>query len=146
MRLTLLRQFMHFCAVGLAGLAVDTALLYLVAPLLGWYSGRLLSFLCAATATWALNRRFTFEDAAPHSSSQPLARQYLHYLAAMTLGGLVNLIAYIATLHFVPVAGAAALGVAVGSCAGLTFNFLTARLWVFRSQKQKAAPPAMPGA
>ena len=54
------REFLLFAAVGVVGFGVDVAVLYLVAPLLGWYGARVLSFIAAATATWALNRRYTF--------------------------------------------------------------------------------------
>ena len=56
----LAREFLSFAVVGTIGFVVDLGVLYVVAPTLGWYGGRVLSFLAAASVTWALNRRFTF--------------------------------------------------------------------------------------
>ena len=136
MKTTGLRTFLRFCAVGVAGLLVDTAVLYATAPLLGWYGARVLSFLAAATATWWLNRLYTFAAAGPMRPSAVL-RQYLRYLQAMMLGGLVNYLVYAATILFIKAPGAPMLGVALGSCAGLFFNFLSARHFVFAARKSR---------
>ena len=132
------QQFLRFCAAGGVGLVVDASVLYATAPFLGWYGARVLSFLAAATATWWLNRRYTF--VIPVSLPQarqptPVLRQYFHYLLSMLLGGCVNYGVYVATLQWVHVPGSALLGVALGSCAGLCFNFLTARYLVFRTDR-----------
>ncbi|MDD0840987.1 GtrA family protein [Curvibacter sp. HBC61] len=129
------RQFLFFCVAGVIGLGVDTAVLYALAPWLGWYGARVVSFLSAATATWWLNRRFAF--ASPSPLTEPWWRQYLKYLLSMTVGGLVNYAVYVATLQWVPIDGAALLGVALGSIGGLGFNFVSARYLVFR---QRQAP------
>jgi putative flippase GtrA len=47
-------------------------------------------------------------------------------------GAALNYLAYAATLHWLPGHGGAALGVALGSLAGLSVNFLSARYFVFR--------------
>lgn len=123
------RQFLSFAVVGAIGFVVDLGVLYLVAPALGWYGGRVLSFLAAATVTWALNRRFTF--AGRHSGAS-IRREYLRYLLTMLGGALVNYGAYVLTLHWLGGPLAPALGVALGSGAGLAVNFLTARFLVFK--------------
>ena len=38
------REFLLFAAAGVAGLGVDVGVLYLAAPVLGWYLARVLSF------------------------------------------------------------------------------------------------------
>jgi putative flippase GtrA len=125
------REFLSFAVIGAAGFVVDVVVLYLLAPLLGWYGARVLSFLAAATATWALNRRYTFSD---RSADVPILREYLGYLFTM-LGGLVfNYGAYVLVLHWVTGPWAPAAGVAAGSCAGLVVNFLSARYLVFRAK------------
>jgi putative flippase GtrA len=144
------RQFLLFCVAGVLGLVVDTAVLYAAAPWLGWYGARLLSFWCAASTTWAFNRRFTFvtplteSQEAAESPSQELA-QYLRYLASMLLGGAVNYAIYVATLKGVGLNANTAwmglelspwlgmIGVALGSVGGLLFNFVSARYFVFAS-------------
>ena len=134
------KQFLRFCAVGVAGFFVDAAALYMVAPVVGWYAGRILSFWAAATTTWILNRTFTFRshvDANRDTGAEPgVLREYLSYLASMLGGAVVNYLAYLLVLHFVPWASAPLIGVAIGSCAGLVVNFLVARHIVFSATRE----------
>ncbi|HEX7864556.1 MAG TPA: GtrA family protein [Variovorax sp.] len=127
------REFLSFAAVGVIGLVVDVVVLYLLAPLLGWYAARVVSFLAAATTTWAFNRRYTFAGSA--AASRSIWREYLGYLATMAAGAVLNYGAYVLTLHWVEGRWAAALGVALGSLAGMSANFLSARYLVFRSHR-----------
>jgi putative flippase GtrA len=127
------REFLSFAVVGVVGLVVDVAVLYLMAPLLGWYAARVVSFLAAATTTWAFNRRYTF--AASAAAARSVWREYLGYLAIMAAGAVLNYGAYVLTLHWVEGRWAAALGVALGSLAGMSANFLSARYLVFRSHR-----------
>jgi putative flippase GtrA len=93
------------------------------------YSGRVLSYLIAATTTWALNRRFTFTGA---DQSPPL-KQWLKFLGANAVGGMVNYAVYAALVTFTAtVASTPVLGVAAGSLAGLFFNYGVNKFWVFR--------------
>ena len=130
-RLNLNSTFLRFCAAGVIGLAVDVAVLYLLAPLLGWYAGRAGSFWAAASVTWWLNRRFAFA-ASPLRSRRSLWREYVQYLASMLVGGGVNYVVYVSVVYGMSVAFAPVLGVALGSIAGLIFNYLAARHLVFR--------------
>ena len=127
------REFLLFAFAGVIGLGVDVGVLYLAAPLLGWYAARVVSFLAAATTTWAFNRRYTF--AASAAAGRSLWREYLGYLATMAAGAVLNYGAYVLTLHWVEGRWAAALGVALGSLAGMSANFLSARYLVFRSHR-----------
>ena len=71
-----LGQFITFCIVGGIGFLVDAGILGLLVhgfgadPLLS----RLLSFPCAMTVTWYLNRRVTFSHAV---SDEPFKNRYL---------------------------------------------------------------------
>lgn len=136
-----LPQFLRFGAVGVAGLLVDLAVLFVLASWLGWYAARALSFLAAATATWWLNRRFTFSDAAqaPRTS---IGQEYLRYLVSMMGGAVLNYGAYMLVLHWIAGPLGATLGVMAGSCAGLFSNFFAARHLVFR--KTPPAPRLQP--
>lgn len=122
------REFLSFAVVGAIGFVVDLGVLYLVAPTLGWYGGRVVSFIAAATSTWALNRRYTFAE---RRSGSSIWREYARYLLTMLGGALVNYGAYVLALHWIGGPLAPALGVALGSGAGLVVNFLTARFLVF---------------
>lgn len=123
-------QFLRFAIVGAAGFLVDAGALYLaVHPLrAGLYSGRVLSYLAAATFTWALNRRYTFHSQRNHN----LAREWLRFLAANAAGGLLNYTVYAVLINaFQFVAKWPVIGVAAGSMAGLIANFILSRRLVF---------------
>jgi putative flippase GtrA len=128
------KEFLFFAIVGVVGFGVDLAVLYLIAPLLGWYGARGVSFLAAATTTWVLNRRYTFTARESESS---LLGEYAHYLLTMLGGSLVNYAVYVLTLHWLDGPFAPAAGVALGSCAGLAINFLSARYLVFKTARKR---------
>ncbi|MEN3951288.1 GtrA family protein [Iodidimonas sp. SYSU 1G8] len=127
----LVGQFLRFGVVGTLGFAVDSGVLYVLLQetAAGPWLGRILSFLCAASVTWALNRSFTFADASPAK----IHRQWALFVGFMMLGGAINYGVYALVL-----AGGGATGlrpllaVACGSIAGLAVNFTTSRLFVFR--------------
>ena len=123
-------QFLRFAVVGALAFLVDASVLQAALALgLDPYSGRLASYLCAATAAWAMNRRYTFRV----PGREGLAGEWLAYLAANAIGGLVNYGTYVLALWL---SGAVrtwpVLGVAAGSVAGLAFNFVVNKYWVFR--------------
>jgi putative flippase GtrA len=122
----------RFAFAGVAGLAVDVAVLYLALALgLGFYAGRVVSFLCAVFATWQINRRYTFATAGGARVS--LWREWWLYLTAMLGGGLVNYAAYSAAIAFGPRAPWwPMLAVAAGSLAGMAVNFASAKFFVFK--------------
>ncbi|WP_051341491.1 GtrA family protein [Azospirillum halopraeferens] len=133
----LARQFGAFGVVGVIGLAVDVAVLYAVLHGLalhaygdaGFLAARVPSFFAAATATWALNRAFTFRTA----RRDPLHRQWAKFIAANSVGGVVNYAAYAGCIAYGALFTAhPALAVAVGSLAGMLFNFTASKLLVFR--------------
>jgi putative flippase GtrA len=126
------RQFLRFAVAGVVGFVVDVTVLYALLGLgLGYYLGRVFSFLAAAFTTWQINRRYAFSVQA----GTDRLREWLRYLLAMLGGGIINygvyaLIAYSASqASWVPF-----LAVAAGSVAGLGANFLTAKFLVFRGK------------
>lgn len=141
-----LRQFFMFACVGVAGFAVDSAVLMI---LLGAFPGalyisRLASYLCAATFTWAANRWLTFPSersgpSAPHPAgvSGSAVRQWLRFISANAFGGILNLAVYaVLVAQFVLVARHPVIGVAAGSLAGLVVNFTLSRALVFRAHRR----------
>lgn len=139
------RQLMGFGAAGIAGLLVDLAVLFVLAPVLGWYAGRVLSFLAAASATWWLNRRFTFAASTQNTGRMPAASiwpEYGRYIVSMLGGAVMNYTVYVLALQFVPLPWAPALGVALGSLAGMSLNFVAARYFVFRATVPETAAAA----
>jgi putative flippase GtrA len=123
-------QLLRFSAVGTVGFLVDAGILQGLLTLgLDPYTGRLLSYLAAATTTWVFNRRFTFRI----RGGEGLVREWLHYLVANGIGGLLNYATYTVLLLVSDLMRAwPVLAVAVGSGVGLTFNFVANKYVVFR--------------
>lgn len=127
----LVRQLGAFGVVGVIGLLVDMAVVWLCLRGAGLnpYAARAVSFLVAATTTWVLNRAFTFRGARPEAAH----RQWAKFLAANAVGGAVNYGVYAALVSGVGFfAAVPEAAVAVGSFAGLGFNFTASRTLVFR--------------
>jgi putative flippase GtrA len=126
-----LSQLLRFSIVGAAGFLVDAGTLDL-ALLAGadFYSGRLVSYLCAVTFTWAVNRRFTFRQ----RSEQRLLAEWFRFLISQIAGASVNLGVYAALVRTTAWGAAHPLvAVGVGSLAGLLVNFAAARRYVFKA-------------
>lgn len=124
-------EFIRFGIVGVVGLLVDIAVLYLCLDIsgLGLYASRVVSYLVAATTTWALNRAFTFTGA--HAGK--IHHQWARFVAVNALGGAVNYAVYAALVASGdPFAAHPALAVAAGSLSGLFFNFTASKKLVFR--------------
>lgn len=124
------RQFVLFCISGVIGFLVDAGIVQWLVVGLGGdpYLSRMISFLCAMTATWLFNRRYTF---APRG--EPLWREWLRYSVAMLGGFVVNYAIYAGLVYAVPLVRAwPVIGVAAGSLAGLVVNYASSRWWVFR--------------
>jgi putative flippase GtrA len=127
-------QFLRFALVGTAGFLVDWAVLSMALAILGldFYTGRLLSFLCAATFTWAANRQFTFRLA---DKDKP-GRQWRRFVAVNLVGGLMNYGIYVALVYSLAVAQSwPVIGIAAGSIAGLAWNYTGSRLLVFNKSR-----------
>lgn len=125
-------KLFRFGLVGVAGFAVDSGVLMLCLRFtpLGPYASRPLSFGAAVTTTWLLNRRFTFD-----SRDDPLP-EYLRFIAANSLGALVNLAVYSLFIWVVGARGGRpVLGVAAGSLCGLVVNFCLSDRLVFRQSR-----------
>jgi putative flippase GtrA len=133
----LLKETQHhglrFAVVGVVGCGVDIAVLYACLWLgTGFYLGRAVSFLMAATATWLLNRAWTFRE---RRSNQPLWREWLHYLSLMLIGGAFNYAIYVLCIaQYDLMKQYPFLAVMVGSVAGMVANYLSARFLIFRHQ------------
>ena len=133
-----LRRLAIFSMVGVVGFVVDAGVLQLLVLGLAWdrYSGRLISFLFAATATWLLNRRYTFRGPRKHS----LGVEWARYILAMSGGFACNFCAYSALVYFFNVDRQwLILAVAAGSVAGLGVNYTASHYWVYRHQRRPAA-------
>jgi len=144
-------QMLRFGIVGGVGFLIDAGLLHVMLQLgLGYYGGRVVSFLAAATTTWILNRSFTFRRENPrlegppgtqlapthpegtHSAPTDPVGEWLAYLGLMVIGGVVNYGTYVLAVEVSePVRRHPELGVALGSIAGMAINFWSAKTMVF---------------
>jgi putative flippase GtrA len=124
------KEFVRFAVVGVIGFTVDASTLAIMLMAgAGVLWGRAVSYVAAASCTWALNRRWTF-----HDQSSRRVRQWAQFLAVNLLGGAVNYSIYaLLVLHLngssiiLPV-----IAVAFGSICGLAINFLLSKHIIFR--------------
>lgn len=117
--------------MGAVGFLVDAAVLQLLVSAAGWsaFAARALSFPAALTATFLLNRAWTFG-----ALRLPAARAYGAYGVIQALGALINLAVFSACLLAAPALyerPVVALG--IGAIVALLFNFAAARRLVFRA-------------
>jgi putative flippase GtrA len=124
-------RFAKFSCVGIAGFVVDAAIFQALVSFAAMspYLAKLVSYLPAVTASWWLNRTFTFADG---ERANP-ASQWARSLAANAVGTAVNYAVFAGVLTAVPVAGQYPLiAVAAGALAGLALNFTLSDRFIFR--------------
>lgn len=125
-------QFLRFGVVGTLGYGVDTGVVYALRGALGLYGAGLISYLCAASFNWLLNRWWTFRG---HGSG-PAWRQWLAFMASNSLGFVLNrgtLFALAASWVMVP--RHPWIGTAAGTLAGMFANFALSHRLVFRAHQ-----------
>jgi len=128
-RVLLARQFLRFGSVGLVGLVVDTAAVYGLRGTFGLYGAGVFAYFAAATATWALNRAWTFRGLGSGSAH----RQWVLFLAANLVGFVLNRGTYALLVTFLPIAAAQpVIATSAGAVAGMFVNFGLSRKVVFR--------------
>ncbi|HET7223858.1 MAG TPA: GtrA family protein [Rhodanobacteraceae bacterium] len=130
------KQLAWFGVGGFIGFIVDAGIVQLLVSKfdVNPYVGRLFSFLCAATATWLFNRRFTFHERGDYT----LFGEWSRYLVAMSAGFALNYLTYALVVYFSSFVQAwPSIGVAAGSLPGSAVNFLGARQWVFSRGKKE---------
>jgi putative flippase GtrA len=123
-------EFFRFGTVGAIGYVTDTASVYALKGMVGVAAAGLLSFLVAATVTWALNRNWTWRD---RGRGAPRLRQWSHFLAVNGPGALLNRGIYEALVLAVPLCATHPfLATGAGAIAGMFVNFGLSRRLVFR--------------
>jgi putative flippase GtrA len=120
-------QIFRFAMAGVVGFGVNAGIVEVLAHPLGPGWAQLVAFPLAASVTWWLNRRYTF------GASQSLWHlEWMKYMTSNVLGWVANNGAYFLMILFNPFAyHHPALAVAVGSLAGMVFNFKFSRRFVF---------------
>jgi putative flippase GtrA len=128
-RLSILR----FAIIGALGMPVDWIVLQLMVHWgTGPYLGRLISWFCAATFTWMGNRYFTFA-ATRARGLLASSKEWLRFLGANAVGGLVNVGLYSVLVRFAPPPfNDLTVALVLGVLLGLTFNFTLSKKVVFK--------------
>lgn len=132
-----LRTFFWFGLTGVVGFMVDAGVLHFMVA--EWntnlFVARGCSFTCAATTTWIINRIITF--AAPRRRPRRLAAEWTAYFTASVAGGCINYLVFALAVRLFPLLHQIpTLAVALGTLAGMGFNFLMYSRYVFRPLRQ----------
>lgn len=130
--------FARFVGVGSTIAIIDAGVLYLLKDLPGFnvYTARIVSYGCAMTTGYLLNRHFTFHHL---ERIRVLWHELVRFFSVHALGGVLNF----AVFSLVVIAGEQArvtglaghlvplFGVWIGGVAGMCFNFWMSRKHVF---------------
>lgn len=135
--MSLRREGLLFAVGGVLGFVIDAAVVQALVSGVDAnpYVARVPSFLLAASFTWWWNRRLTFA----HRGSLGAGREWLRWMALMTVGALINYGVYAALVAASSSVRAWPwLGVAAGSAVAALVNFSAARGLIFRRRKNNA--------
>lgn len=125
------RQPAGFALVGCVGFATDATLFLLLTQAAGLplYASRALAFVPATLVTWLLGRWLVFRTVGGPRRKRD---EYLRHLGVQSIGILVNFaIFYCAVKLGLGRHSAQLVPLALGSLAGMCFNYLGARRYVF---------------
>jgi putative flippase GtrA len=130
-------RLFRFALVGVAGAAMHIGAFEIVRrfvitdPAAAW----LVSFAIAATAGWAMNRRFTFRVAANDNAR---AGEWLRYLAVAGAGALAHFAVFRLCIDWIALFAAhPALAIVPGSLASLCVTYAGSSLFVFASARKR---------
>ena len=121
----------RFAVIGIVGFGIDASVLHLLVTQAGWspFTARTLSFPPALTATFLLNRSWTFR-----ALRLPPAQAYGAYTIIQLVGALLNLLVFFLCVLLVPILyDWPLIPLAIGAGAALVFNFTASRRLVFGS-------------
>jgi putative flippase GtrA len=127
----MLGQFLTFAVGGTLAFMIDSIVLLLMIHYAGagLYSGRLVSYLVAASFSWAFHRTVTFRTSVRSRKSS----QWLTFLFTNAFGGMLNLGVYaVLVADSSWIAQRPLVALALGSISGLALNFFASRIFVFR--------------
>lgn len=128
-----MKRFIIFGLIGTLAFVVDASILHFLVSAfsLDLYSARLCSFFVGINTTWLLNRNITFKD----RKGTSIMREWTSFFVANSGGGMINYIAYMFTLFIWNLSVSyPVIAVAIGSIAGLFFNFSISSKFVFPKQ------------
>ena len=123
-------RVLTFSIIGVGNFVIDSAiLLFCLAMGAGPLTGRLISFSVAITCSWYLNRVFTYKN-----FDSKWLRQWVRFVLVNSVGGAINLLTYTLLVYFFDtVESNPIIGVAAGSVAGLGWNYIVSKIFVFKT-------------
>lgn len=136
-------QFIKFAMIGFMNFFIDIAVLNLEMFLSGKSTGiyytffKAFSFLCAVIFSYFFNKYWAFRD----KKKTQQARQFSQFLFVSIIGMVINVsaasifVSYIApSIKFITLSSKlwGNLGAVCGSAAGLIWNFIGYKFWVFK--------------
>lgn len=125
------KQAAGFAMVGCAGFATDAALFLLLTQVadMAIYPSRAMAFVPASMVTWWLNRSLVFRTKGSPGRKRD---EYLRHLGVQSIGIGLNFAAfYVAVRLGLGLHSAQLVPLAIGSLAGLAFNFVASRRFVY---------------
>ena len=126
-------QLPRFLLVGGSAFAADVIytkvmLLLFAVPIVPL---RVSSFLIFSALVWYANRTYSFQAKTP-----PTFREYLKFMASVSVGGGVNVAVSSYVLHtYTTLPLLTTLSIAIGVASGMVFNFLAMRYLVWGKKK-----------
>ncbi|UJW75726.1 GtrA family protein [Rhizobium sp. SL42] len=123
-----MKKFIRFVIVGATGFVVDAGTLWLLLSFtpLGPLSARVIAIMLAMTATWLLNRSFTFG-----ASKRSVVVEGFRYGVIAVITSLVNYGIYAGLLIMAPLLSPYA-ALVFASIAAMLFSFFGYSRFVFR--------------
>ncbi|MDH5738370.1 MAG: GtrA family protein [Gammaproteobacteria bacterium] len=131
-------EFLHFGFVGLAGLAVDVSLYYLLqATSFSHLQARALSFWPAVSTNWLFNRVSTFR----HRKKRQRLRQWAEFTATSTLGFCLSWGTYYFLTTWLPAVGMTFfdeyrfIALFPGMALATLFNYLVSTFFIYSNHR-----------
>jgi putative flippase GtrA len=123
------RQILRFGMVGVVGFVVNAGMVEWLAYSIGPVWAQFMAFPAAASATWWLNRRYTFGV-----SSFVWYLEWIRYVFANAFGWSANNgVYFLLILQFESIYENPAFAVAAGSLMGMGFNFVMSKRVIFNN-------------
>ncbi|WP_443640344.1 GtrA family protein [Candidatus Njordibacter sp. Uisw_039] len=124
-------QFIRFAVVGAFGFFVDgLGLVLLIAMDWSLFPARAVSFACAVSITWYVNRMWTFNKMGVAKAR--VVKQYGYYLTVQLIGAGINFGTFFLVIYWFPYTGSQPLiALAVGAVVAMGFNYVLAKKVVY---------------
>jgi len=131
-----IKEFIYFGLAGFIGYLIDAGFTLVLADIVSPYLARIPAFIGAATATWLINRNFTFRHSNKRHNN--VYKEYIHYLSIMVFGLIANYTVYaIAIIVLGHSTFSILASVAFGSLAGMLVNYFNSKSFIFTEKKPR---------